>query len=311
MTITRDSSFVNTTVNRLIEDLILGAITLDRGLAELLPRKRKQISLNRFFADGDNLTVRFPLFSDSTPADAMNKDEKIIDLTEVQFSDTFDPVEFNLDHEFLWTQGSSVESQPSAALNAAVMAVITKNVNENLERLLWRGDVGGGAGMFTLLDGFIIQIDNDGTVNNALTAGPITGSNIITALENLVAATPAEVQELSNPTILLSHTDKYLYRSAARALEFKGTNIQDAIVDQFGGFPMVSTQGIPAGRMFLLNAGGGADSELKVGTWADADRMNVLMAKESPLDDVFGVRARLDIGVNHVYGKQITEYSPA
>jgi len=308
MSLTPTTSFVNTTVARLIEDLILGAITLDRGLAELLPRKRKQISLNRFFADGDNLTVRFPLFSDATDADAMTKDEKIIDLSELQFSDTFDPVEFNLDHEFLWTQGPSVESEPSAELNAAVMSVITKNINENLERLMWQGDT-GGAGMFVLLDGFIKKIDADVTVNSATTAGPITSANIITALENLVAATPAEVQELSNPTILLSHTDKYFYREAARALNFKGTNISEAIVDIFGGYPMVSTQGIPAGRLFLLNAGGGEDSELKVGTWADADRMNVLMAKESPLDDVFGIRARLDIGVNHVYGKQITEYS--
>ena len=309
MSLTPTTSFVNTTVNRLIEDLILGAITLDRGLAELLPRRRKQISLNRFFADGDNLTVRFPLFADATDADAMTKDEKIIDLAELQFSDSFDPVEFNLDHEFLWTQGPSAESEPSAALNAAVMSVITKNINENLERLLWQGDIGGGAGMFALLDGFIVQIDADVDVNNATTAGPITAANIITALENLVEATPAEVQELSNPTILLSHTDKYFYRQAARSLDFKGTNIQEAIADMFGGYPMISTQGIPAGRMFLLNAGGGEDSELKVGTWADSDRMNVLMSKESPLDDVFGVRARLDIGVNHIYGKQITEYS--
>jgi hypothetical protein len=55
--------------------------------------------------------------------------------------------------------------------------------------------------------------------------------------------------------------------------------------------------------------GGGQEAELKVGTWADADRMNVFIAKDSPLDDVLGVRARFDLGVNHVYGSQIVEYT--
>lgn len=310
MALTPTTSFVNTNVEKLIEDLILGATTLDTGLAELLPRRRKQINLDRFFATGDNLQARSPKFSAAVKADAMTKDFKLIDLVEMEFADDFDPVEFNLDAEYLWTQGASVESQPSAALNSAVMSVVTKNINENLERVLWQGDTASGNPMLALMDGFIKKIDADGTVKVATPAGVPTAANVITVFENVLAATSAEVREMSSKTIACSHGTKYFFEEAARALDFKGNNLDSVFPSRFANIPIVSTHGIPDDRVFLFNAGGGEDSELKVGTWADADRMNVLIAKESPLDDVFGVRARLDIGVNHIYGKQITEYSP-
>jgi hypothetical protein len=202
MALTPTTTFVNTPVERLIEDLILNATTLDSGLAELIPGKRTQISLNRFFAAGDNITARVPLWSGVTAADAMTKDEKLITLSELQFSDTFDPVEFNLDHEFLWTTGSSVQAQPSPELEAAVMSVIAKNINENIERMLWQGDT-GGAGIFALMDGFIKLIDADGTVNSAANQGLITAANVISVFEAVVAACPAAVQEIPLYALIL------------------------------------------------------------------------------------------------------------
>ena len=310
MAVTRASVHVSVPVERLIQDLILGATSLDRGLVELLPMSRKQRTLNRFFTTGDNLTARVPKFADATPADASEKDEKQLVLVEFQYSDEVDPVEFNQDWEFLWTTGASVDSAMATELETTLVSSVSQNVNHTVEKLIWQGDDGGGgSGGLELVDGLIKIIDADVTVNNATPLGTVDASNIISVLEALVAATPAEVQELSNPTIMLSHTDKYFYRESARALNFKGTNIQDAISDMFGGFPMVSTHGIPAGRLFLMNAGGGESSEAKVGVWADADRFNIKLAKGSELDDVVGIRVRFDIGMQTIYGKQITEYT--
>jgi hypothetical protein len=310
MAVTRSSVHVSIPLERLIEDLILSTTTLDRGLAELLPMNRKQVSLNRFFAAGDNLTARVPKFSNATPADAMTKDEKQILLTELQFSDEVDPVEFNQDWDFLWTSGASVESQPATELVDSIISVVQTNVGNQLERLIWQGDTLGAPGL-DLFDGLIKKIDADGTVNSAAPLGVITSANIISVFESVVAAATAEMQELGANTILCAHTAKYKYREAARALDFKGNNITQAIDDVFGGYRVVSTHGIPDDRVFMLNANGGPASEIKIGTWMDSDRMNVYLAKASPLDDVWGIRVRFDIGVEYVYGKQIVEYSPA
>ncbi len=311
MAVTRASVHVSVPVETLLEDLVLGATTFDRGLAQLLPMSRKQRTLNRFFGDGaDNITARTATFAAGTPASLTEKDEKQIVLIELQLLDEIDPVEFNTDWEFLWTSGPSATAQINPELQREFTNALSKNFNHTIERILWRGDIGGGgSGGIELVDGWIKLIDADAAVNNAAPLGVVTAANIISVLESLVAATPEEVQELSSPTIMLSHVDKYFYREAARALDFKGTNIQEAISDIFGGFPMISTHGIPAGRLFLLNAGGGDMSELKAGVWADADRFNIAMGKGHDLDDVVGARIRVDLGVNFVYGKQITEYT--
>ena len=302
MAVTRSSVHVSIPVERLIEDLVLGATTLDRGLAQLLPMTRKQRTLNRFFGDGaDNITARTSTFAAATPADLATKDEKQLVLAEMQLVDTIDPVEFNTDWEFLWTTGPSATAQINPELQNAFMSALSKNFNYTIERIIWQGDT-LGSGSLALTDGLIKKIDADPTVNSATPLGPITAANVISVFEALVAATPAEVQELSNPTILMSHIDKYLYREAARALDFKGNNITSAVEDVFGGFPIVSTHGIPAGRVFLMNAGGGDDAEAKVGVWADADRFNVAMGKGHPLDDIVGARIRVDLGVEYVYG---------
>lgn len=311
MTVTRASVHVSIPVKMLIGDLVLGSTTLDRGLAQLLPMTRKQRTLNKFFGDGnDNVTARTSTFAAATPENLTEKSEQQLVLVELQLVDTIDPVDFNTDWEFLWTTGPSATPAINPELQQAFVTALSQNFNHTLERIMWRGDIGGGgSGGIELVDGWIKLIDADAAVNNATPLGVVTAANVISVLEALVAATPAEVQELSNPTILMSHTDKYFYREAGRALDFKGTNIQDAISDVFGGFPIVSTHGIPAGRMFLLNAGGGDSSELKVGVWADADRFNIAMGQAHPLDDLVGARIRVDIDVNFVYGKQITEYT--
>jgi hypothetical protein len=311
MTVARSSVHVTIPVETLLEDLVLGSVTLDKGLAQLLPMTRRQRSLNRFFGDGnDNITARTATFAGGTPENLATKDEKQLILSELQLLDSIDPVEFNDDFEFLWTTGPSATAQINPELQRAFVNALSKNFNHTIERIMWRGDIGGGgSGGIELVDGWIKTIDADANVNNATPLGPVTAANVISVLEAVVAATPAEVQELSNPTILMSDTDKYLYREAARALDFKGNNIDGKIPDFFGGFPIMSTHGIPAGRMFLMNTGGGDDSQLKVGVWADADRFNIAMGKGHDLDDIIGARIRVDLGVNFVYGKEITEYT--
>ncbi len=46
-------------------------------------------------------------------------------------------------------------------------------------------------------------------------------------------------------------------------------------------------------------------------TWADADRFNIKIDRLEAYSDEFFIKVNAEIGVNHVYGKEIVEYSPA
>lgn len=309
MSITRSSVHVSVPLERLIVDLILGSETLDKNVAQLLPSSQKQVTLNRFYTEGDNITGRVP--KPTTPNDASTKDERQIVMGELMWYNEYDPKEFNLDWEFLWATGPSGMQEPSQALIDAIMPSVTANFNKTLERMLWQGDITAGTDPLQIFDGWEKLFAADATVIDVTPAGPITAANVISIFEAMLAAAPANLRELGNPSFVVPHEVKYLYQEAARALDFKGTNITQAVDDLFGGYPIVSVGGRSASNCSFLNIGGGDSSELKVGVWADADRFNVEMARTGPLDDTFGIKVAATVGVNHVYGKQIVNYTPA
>ena len=309
MSITRSTVHVSIPLEKLILDLILGSQTLDKNVAQLLPSSQKQVTLNRFFTEGDNITGR--VAKPVTPNDSSTKDEKQIVMGEMMWYNEYDPKEFNLDWEFLWATGASGLQEPSSVLINAIMPSVTENFNATLEKMLWQGDTTAGTDPLQIFDGWEKLFLNDATVIDVTPAGAITAANVISIFEAMLAAAPANLRELGSPSFIVPNEVKYLYQEAARALDYKGTNITDAIQDMFCGYPIISVGGRSASNCSFLNASGGDDSELKAAVWADADRFNVEMARTGPLDDTFGVKIAATVGVNHVYGKQIVNYLPA
>jgi hypothetical protein len=308
MSITRSSVHVSVPVERLIGDLILGSQTLDKAVAQLLPGYQKQITLNRFYTQGDNIITR--VATPTTPADASTKDEKQIELGSMLYYDEFDPREFNQDWQFLWAQGPDNNQEVSAALMEAIMPSVATNFNATLEKMLWQGDVAAGTDPLQIFDGWEKLFLNDATVIDVTPQGPITAANVISIFEDMLSAAPANLRELGNPSFIVPNEVKYLYQEAARALDFKGNNITSAIEDLFGGYPIISVGGRSASNISFLNAGSGDDSELKVGVWADADRFNVLIDRVSANSDLFFIKIAAEVGVQSVYGKQIVNYIP-
>ena len=306
MAITRSTSFVGTPIPQLLTDLVLGCESIEKGILHVFPDKRDKVYLNRFYTANHQLGARVP--TPVTPADAMTKDEKVITPGNLMFYDEFDPRDFEGDWEFLWSQSSSVSAEAAAALWQAINKTVASSVNSDLEEAIWQGDTGSGNAWLAEFDGYLKLIDADASVIDVSNAGVITSSNVISILEAVVAACPAAVQEMSSPAILMSHQDKYLYREAARALDFKGTNIDGRIDDMFGGFPIVSTHGIPKNRVLMSNIGSGDQSNFKASMWMDSDRNNVKIERLQNNSDLFFVKVAFDFGVNTVYGKEIVNY---
>ena len=307
MAITRSTAFIGTPIPQLITDLVLGAESIEKGIVHAFSDKRDKVYLNRFFTSNEQLTGR--VATPTVSADASTKDEKIITPGNLMYYDTFDPRDFEGDWEFLWSMGPSVSAEAATALFNAIKSTVASSVNNDLEQGIWRGDTLSGDAWLAEFDGYLKLLDADGTVITVTPQGAITAANVIGILEDVVAACPAEVQELSSPAIIMSHIDKYLYREAARSLDVKGTNIDEKIRDQFGGFPIVSTHGVPAGRVIMGNIGSGEQSNFKASHWMDSDRNNVKIERLQANSDLFFVKVALDFGVNVVYGKEVVTYA--
>lgn len=309
MAITRASVHVSNPVEKLYRDLMFGSETINKNVAQIIPGQRKQVTLNRFYSAENKITAR--VATPTTAADALTKDEKQITMADIMWYDEFDPMEFNVDWKFLNSVGPQVTSSAAAVLLEAIRGSVTTAFNADFENLLWNGDTASGSAWLSPIDGIVKLIDADGTVNSVTPAGAVTAANVISILEDVVQATPAEVRELSNPVIVTTHAIKYAYDEAARALDFKGANIYEAGQARFGGYPIISLDKVPANRIFMMNGGPGDMAEVKVATWIDSDRFNVKIERLQNNSDLFFIKIGTSVGVNHVYGKQITEYSPA
>ena len=299
------TTFVNTPIEKLFEKLILGATSFDKGVAQILEGYQTNVALNRFQATGD-IELRNATFGAGTLGD-FQKNEKAITMAEMQLEFEIDPMAFNLDHKFLWGVGPEADQRPSPALEAAVMSVVSKQFNNKLETLLWQGGLTGITGW----EADIIAADVAGNTVTVTAQGAVTPANVIGILEDVLAAAPASLRELGNPSIITTPAVKYAYLEAQRALSVKGSDITEAGAAMFGGYPIISTHGMSANNIYFLNAGTGDDSELKAAVWATSDRFNVIMAKQNPLDDTFGVKISFAGGTGSVYNGQTVSYLPA
>jgi len=296
-------------VQALFKDLLFGAETIEKGLVQVVPMARNKINMDRFTASTGNLTAR--VATPTTAADALTKDEKTLTMAEVMFYDEFDPKTFNVEPEYLRTIGPTVDAQAAVVLLNAIRDKVVESFNYDLENLMWNGDTASGDAWLDPIDGFVKLIDADGTVNSVTPAGAVTATNVIAILEATLQAVPNVVKKKTGFKFLTNHTILELYKQAARALDYKGTNITEAIANRYGGYLIESVDKIPANRIFAGNFVNAEAGELKVGVWSDADKYNVKIERLQANSDLFFIKINTEVGVQHVWGKQIAEYSPA
>ena len=309
MAITTTPMDVALDVQKLFRDLMFGAETMEKKVAQLIPGNRNKVTLHRFYSGVQNITTR--VATPTVSADALTKDEKVITMGEIMYYDEWDPKEFNVEPSFLRTIGPTVDAQSAVVLLNAIRDSVVTAFNYDLEFLLWNGDTTSGDAWSEAIDGFVKLIDADGTVINVTPAGAITSSNIIAILESVKAAMPSTVKALGDPVMVMNRDAFEAYDTALRALDFKGVDVTEEAPSRFAGIQLVPLTHIPANRIFGFNAGGGDMAELKCAAWADADKFTVKIDRIAANSDEFFIKINAEVGVNHVYGKQITEYSAA
>ena len=309
MAITKTPTQQVRVVEQLWKDLMFGSQTIEKGIVHVIPGKRNKVQLNRFYAGVNKITAAVP--TPTTPADALTKDEKTIQAAEIMFYDRFNPKSFNIDDVFLQSIGASVSSTAALVLLEAIRDRVTKVFNYDLDNLLWNGDTLSGNDWLSPIDGIVKLIDADTDVINVTPAGAVTSANVIAILEAVVKAIPQEVKQLGNATIVTTPLVLEAYDEAARTLDFKGANIYEAGKPMFAGYPIKTVIQIPANRIFAGSFANGDMGNIKMATWADADRFNIKIDRLQADSDEFFIKVNAELGVNHVYGKEIVEYTPA
>jgi len=291
----------------LLTDLVLGATTIDRGLMQVIQGAQDIIELSFFNAANNQLAAIET--NPTTKNDSLSKTKQTFTIAPFMWFDSFLPrVDFEEDWQAFWHGNGMNDPSVNAKVRAAIVDTVTKSVQNNLEKLIWQGDTAGSAHL-AFFDGFQKLFTADGTINKPTDLGvALTAANIIDVLQALINVTPDETLELEKPTFVMSHRDKYLYQEALQDPTItKGINIMDGGVDRYAGIPIIST-GIAKNKICLLNAGTGAQSNLKGGTWMLNDTRNLKLAPLTEFSEEWGVMAKMKFGVDYIFPTQFSYY---
>jgi len=197
--------------------------------------------------------------------------------------------------------GSYNESIPFEQMYAEELAGQTAKM---LEVLAWQGNT-AGAGNLVFADGLIKLIDADAAVVTG-TALAMNAANIVAAVDQMVAAIPADVVASDNLVLFMGYAEYRIYAAALRdanLYHYDGSENQGGQFEQFVPGTNVKVVGVGGlnglARMFLAET-----SNLFVGTdlLNDAESFKIFYSEDN---DEVRVIQKMKIGFNFAFPERI------
>ena len=197
--------------------------------------------------------------------------------------------------------GSYNEAIPFEQMYAEELAGQTAKM---LEVLTWQGNT-AGAGNLVFADGLVKLIDADGAVVTG-TALAMDAANIVAAVDEMVAAIPADVVASDNLVLFMGYAEYRIYAAALRdanLYHYDGSENQGGQFEQFVPGTNVKVVGVGGlnglARMFLAET-----SNLFVGTdlLNDSESFKIFFDEN---EDEVRIIQKMKIGFNFAFPERI------
>ena len=298
------SAFIGTNRSQFITDLVFGAQTMQKGLIHMIPNKHSVIYLPIVKTDADQLQDR----QEEPDVSAITEyTEKSIIPMDMQWFQKFNPEKFEHVWAEFWPGGRLARQIMNPKVLSVVIQTIGRSLNNQLDRLFWNGDESlGAANPLRFFDGYITQFNKPGSlvVNTEFNTG-ITQENVIEELEKVLEAAKSEVKAQGAAKFIISYDVLEKYEAVARAMDFKGTNITDAIQARYGGFAMVAVGGMPIDTIIFAEADTSVNSNLLAGTWLPNEKDNLIIDRFRPESELWFILTKFRMGTQYAKGEEI------
>jgi hypothetical protein len=302
------SAYVGNTVDTLLELMVLGNQAVQKGSVHVEVDVKKALYLPRITADADQLQTRAE--TPSSPSDSFTYAERSLTPLDAMFYDTVNPRYFEAVWRPFQPTGPLVDRVDNPQVLNAILRETVKTVGAQLGKIIWQGDTAGAAAI-AFFDGYEKIIANDAASIKATPSGAITAANVISILELVEAAIPDAIYEDPNVIFHMSTQDLRLYKEAARALDFKGSNITEALDERFAGRAIRSYSGLSKNKIIVAKATTGTDSNLWAGVDVEGDEENVKVERYRPESELFIVKVLFKYAVQVAQPEESVIYLPA
>ena len=308
MAVTFSSNYAGEVLDEILSLMVTGNEAMEKGSINIISGIQQKVSLPRFVAAADALQARQA--TPTLPSSSFTWDERTITPLDAMFYDEVNPRTF----EDVWRQwqptGNLVDKVFDPDIQLAILSETTKSVNTQIGKLIWQGDTGGVTAL-SFFDGYVKLITADAASVKITPAGVITAANIISVLEATEAGIPDSIWDDPDVVFHMNTTDYRLYLEAARALDFKGSNITDAEDSRFASREIRFYSGMSKDSIIVAKATTGNDSNLHAAVDMLDDPETVKVERLQANSELFFVKVLFKMAVNTAFGEETVIYNPA
>lgn len=202
--------------------------------------------------------------------------------------------------------GSNNEEVMPSSYAEFVVDYVAEKVASDLEITMFKGDTGTSSYPLSLCDGLVKLLQADGDVIDvSATASAMSSSIVITELDRVLEAVPAEVRQQPNFKIFVSQEIAFAYKQKQAATSGGLFMVGDKELNYLG-FRLIPTSGLDAKQMIAFNS-----DKVFFLTDLTSDWDEILII---PQRNISGARTErfatsLKFGVNYLYGSEIVLYA--
>lgn len=306
--VTVTSNYVGNPIDTLLELIALGNQAVQKGSVHVVPDVQKALFLPRLTAAADQLQVRQA--TPTSPSESFTYAERSLTPRDAMFYDTVNPRNFESAWRPFQPTGPLVDKVDNPQILNAILKETVKSITTQIGKIIWQGEIGGAAAI-QYWDGYEKIIEDDASSVKVTPAGAITAANIISVLEATEAAIPDTIWEDPATIFHMSTQDLRLYKEAARALDFKGSNITDALDERFAGRVIRNYSGMSKNKIIVAKATTGTDSNLWAGVNMEGDEENIKVERYRPESELFIVKVLFKYAVQVAQTEETVIYLPA
>lgn len=202
--------------------------------------------------------------------------------------------------------GSNNEEVMPTSYADFVVNYVADKVASDLELTMFKGDTGTSSYPYSLCDGLVKQLLADAAVIDvSATSSTISAANVVTELNRVLEAVPAQIRQEANFKIFVSQEIAFAYKQAQAATTGGLFLVGDKELNYLG-FRLIPTSGLSAKQMIAFNS-----DKVFFLTDLTSDWDEIIII---PQRNISGARTErfatsLKFGVNYLYGNEIVLYS--
>lgn len=303
MALSITSNYAGDVSAAIAHQLITGNEAFDQGLIHITTTK-KVMNIRRI----SSTTAPQAYAATPTSSGTTTFNEKQLSVTKINVYEEFNP--FDFDDYWAPPTGHSqlVFKQLAPELQVEMVNEILRRQRNWWGKNIWQADTAGSA-PDNLFDGFLKNLNGDGTVIDVSTPVTLTAGNIKTELDRVRALVPAAVWNHPDFKIVWSHKSGQLYGEAEESQTYKGRDFTNAGASMYWNKPIHSLSGMADDKIIAGVFSTTTDGNFWFGVENESDSD---MVKVQPLQnnsDLYFIKMTLKVGVQTRWGNEIVAYN--